>query len=138
MWADGYDPRTLVVADPEWEKQEADRRREADRRDAELARRRAAAAPPAGPAGAARPALAATFRASVVGRGQVLVMTNAGAADVAVVAVRVAGRFEAAVGTVPAGQGREVGWLELGVELRAGDLVEVWVGGRLDQTVTVP
>jgi hypothetical protein len=132
VWVAGFDPQTITMADPDSERIDRERKQIAG---IALPSVSAARPPPTLSLPASgRPA----FRGSLIGRGEVLVLTNGGAAEAPGVVVRINRRFQATVGAIPAGQTREVGWAELGVELRSADEVEIWVGAQLDQKVVVP
>jgi hypothetical protein len=93
--------------------------------------------------------LTTSFRESLVGKGKVLVITNAGPATVPPLRVRVLRPSRVVRGTnevvaeytlaggVGAGQKVEVGWLELDKELQSGDWIELLIGGDVIKSARV-
>jgi hypothetical protein len=93
--------------------------------------------------------LTASFRDSLVGRGKVLVLANAGPAAAPAIRVRVLRPSRVVRGTdevvaeyslangLGAGQKAEVGWLELDKELQGGDRVELLMGDDVVKSALV-
>lgn len=86
------------------------------------------------------PVVRTHFRPSLIGRGQVLVVTNPGPAALGPLGLRVNQGVEHAVtaGDLAPNQSVEAGWLELGTGLATGDRVAVTVRGVVAFTVVVP
>lgn len=107
-------------------------------RDAQADRTQLAQRNPTSPA--LLPIVRTRFRQSLVGRGQVLVLTNPGPHGIGPIGVRVNQGAEKVVMAqlLAPSQSVEAGWLELGVGLSTGDQIVVTVRGIVAFTVAVP
>jgi hypothetical protein len=82
--------------------------------------------------------VAVSFRASKLGKGQVLVLRHTGSSRLEDLRIQVNSRAPVAAGQLDPAQVREFGWVELDHALQKGDRIEVWAGKRKVAISTVP
>jgi hypothetical protein len=89
------------------------------------------------PVAAPDPELTVSFRSSLVGKGQVLILRSKGIpANSVNIVINSDARFQ--IGDIGAWQSKELGWVELDRELRTGDTVQVFIGSKIVATSKVP